>query len=48
MLGPKIELDKALECHRIACEMNSTYANARSNMLRDGDALCPTACAGGC
>lgn len=31
----QIELDKALECHRIACEMNNTYANARSNMLRD-------------
>jgi protein O-GlcNAc transferase len=31
----QIELDKALECHRIACEMNISYANARSNMLRD-------------
>ncbi|HEY4329521.1 MAG TPA: hypothetical protein VGN88_07285, partial [Phycisphaerae bacterium] len=31
----QIELEKALECHRTACAMNSTYANARSNMLRD-------------
>jgi protein O-GlcNAc transferase len=30
-----IELDKALECHTIACEMAPDYANARSNKLRD-------------
>ncbi len=31
----QIELDKALECHTIACKMSPEYANARSNKLRD-------------
>jgi predicted O-linked N-acetylglucosamine transferase (SPINDLY family) len=31
----QLELEEALACHRRACELNPTYANARSNMLRD-------------
>ena len=31
----QIEIDKALECHTIACNMSPEYANARSNKLRD-------------
>jgi predicted O-linked N-acetylglucosamine transferase (SPINDLY family) len=31
----QLELQKAVECHRKACELNPQYANARSNLLRD-------------
>lgn len=31
----QLELDKAVESHRRACELNPGYPNARSNLLRD-------------
>jgi predicted O-linked N-acetylglucosamine transferase (SPINDLY family) len=31
----QLELEKAIDCHRRACELNPGYPNARSNLLRD-------------